>query len=92
MKRNCINCAYATFFESFGGKKLRCWQEPSTYDYPMCITIKEGKKYVCENHKTKEEIEEKQFLNAQKRLGEIRAEEKRILEKYPSLSNIRKEE
>lgn len=92
MKRNCINCAYATFFEVFKEKQLRCWEEPGMCDHPMCISIGEGKNYVCENHKTKEEFEEVQFLCAQNRLEEIEAERKRILEKYPSLNNTRKEE
>lgn len=87
--RNCGNCAYQQLFKysSLDKKQMmRCWEHPDVCDHAFVQTEKEGKKYVCCEHRTKEERDEELYREARFDYAIYKRRIKELETKWPVLA------
>ena len=87
--RNCGNCAFQQLFKYFPSDKsqmMRCWEKPGVCDHPFVQTENAGKKYVCSEHRTKEERDLELYHKAKFDYACYKSRIKELEEKWPVLA------
>ena len=89
--RNCSNCTFQQLFKYSSldkSKMMRCWEEPGVCDHAFVQSEKAGKKYVCSEHRTKEERDLELYNEAKFDYAIYKRRIKELETKWPTLATL----